>query len=253
MAGIGSEGALAGYDNIFQIQRIRNEQTINTNRWSLQFSGLKSMLEKAKNSPLKAVRDRYEACRVAFDVNNSGRESETVETILELALFSVSIPTIKLETQDITRFNDSTKTVTKFAPMEDLSVVFWDYVDGSASAIMQLWHALVGDKVTGAIGFKRDFVLPEAFFYVYGPDAPGYGHPDTTVDDSVFMDSNKIPYLQKYNIWNLFPNDVQLGEHSDNAEARKVTCSFSCDNIFLSAVQTYGVDYNYINADNIPS
>lgn len=250
MAGTGSTGALAGYDNIFQIQRIRNEQTINTNRWSLQFKGLKGILDKAKTSKLPAIRERYEACKVAFEVNNSGY-IEDVETIIELALFSVSIPTIKLETQDISRFNDSTKAVTKFAPMEDMSVVFWDYVDGSASAIMQLWHALVGDKVTGAIGFKRDFVLPEAFFYVYGPDAPGYDGQELT--DGSYHDGKNIPFLQKYDIWNLFPNDIQLGEHSDNAEARKVTCSFSLDNIFLSEVQTYGDSFNYINRDNIPS
>lgn len=247
----GSSGYLAGYDNIFQIQRIRNEQTINTNRWSLQFKGLKQVIDRCKTSPLPAIRDRYENCKVAFEVNSSGY-NESVETILELSLFSVTMPSVKLETQDITRFNDSLKAVTKFSPMEDLQVVFWDYVDGSASAIIQLWHALVGDKVTGAIGFKTDFVLPTSYFFVYGPDAPGYDGTGTGLEN-VHTDDGKIPYLQKYEIWNLFPNSVELGEHSDNAEARKVTCSFSCDNIFPVDVQTYGAGHKYINKDNMPS
>lgn len=247
---MGSTSYLAGYNNIFQINRIRNEQTINSNRWSLQFKGLEKMIKKAKTSKLPAVRARYENCKVAFEVNSSSY-NENIETILELSLFSTNIPSIKLETQDISRFNDSTKAVTKFAPMEDLSVVFWDYVDGSASAIMQLWHTLVGDKVTGAIGFKKDFTLPEAYFYVYGPDAPGYDGSPTGLE-GYHLDDNNIPYIQKYEVWNLFPNSVELGEHSDNGEARKVTCSFSCDNLFLSDVQTYGVDNTYINKDNMP-
>ena len=58
-------------NNIFQINRIRNEQTINTNRWSLQFKGLETMLKKAKTSKLPAIRSRYENCKVAFEVNSS--------------------------------------------------------------------------------------------------------------------------------------------------------------------------------------
>jgi len=236
-------GYLDGYNNIFQVERIRNEQTINTNRWSLQFKNLGAMIQKAATSPLPAIRDRYKNTRVAFDQSITGLD---IETTLELSLFSVSIPSVKLETQDITRFNDTIKAVTKFAPMEDMQVVFWDYVDGSASAIMQLWHALVGDKVTGAIGFKQDFVLKEAYFYVYGPDAPGYKGDGEGLDDTN-TDDGKIPYLQKYEIWNLFPNSVELGEHSDNAEARKVTCTFSLDNIFAVDIQSYGSNHNYIN------
>lgn len=244
----GSQGALTDYDNIFQIQRIRNEQTINTNRWSLQFKGLKTVLNRAANSPIPAIKSRYDSARVALgDVTK-------IETTLELSLFSVTLPSVKLETQDISRFNDTIKAVTKFAPMEDMSVVFWDYVDGSASAIMQVWHALVGDKVTGAIGFKQDFVLPQAYFYVYGPDAPAYKGPDASAYEGdvapyegVNTDDGNIPYLQKYEIWNLFPNSVELGEHSDAAEARKVTCTFSIDNIFPVDIQSYGENHNYVS------
>lgn len=235
---------LAGYNNIFQVERIRNEQTINTNRWSLQFKGLKNIIDAAATSPLEAIQDRYNNTKIAFERTDGG--GLNTETILELSLFSVNLPSVKLETQDVSRFNDSVKAVTKFSPMEEMQVVFWDYVDGSASAIMQMWHALVGDKVTGAIGFKQDFVLKQAYFYVYGPDAPGYKGDGSEGYEQDMVDDGNIPFLQKYEIWNLFPSSVELGEHSDNGEARKVTCSFIIDNIFPTKIQTYGDDHKYI-------
>ena len=241
----GSSSFLQGYNNIFQVERIRNEQTINTNRWSLQFKGLKNIIDAAANSPLQAVRDRYNATKIAFE-RTGDASGLSVETILELSLFSVSLPSVKLETQDISRFNDNVKAVTKFAAMDEMQVVFWDYVDGSASAIMQMWHALVGDKVTGAIGFKQDFVLKQAYFYVYGPDAPGYTG-DAIDGYEGMVDEGNIPFLQKYEVWNLFPNSVELGEHSDNGEARKVTCSFTVDNIFPVQIQSYGAGHKYIS------
>ena len=84
--------------------------------------------------------------------------------------------------------------------MEEMSISFYDYVNGSASAIMQLWHAFVGDKRTGAIGFKEDFVLRQAFFYVYGPDAPGYQVSETGAPAE--GEVREVPWLQKYEIWN---------------------------------------------------
>ena len=115
----GSTEALAGYDNIFQIERIRNEQTINTNRWTVHFENLDEILLRAATSKLPAIKKRYESCKVAL-----GNLTE-VATTLELSLFSVGIPSIKLETIDVTRFNDSIKAVTKFAPMDEVSIVFW--------------------------------------------------------------------------------------------------------------------------------
>ena len=241
-----SSSFLANYNNIFQVERIRNEQTINTNRWSLQFKGLKNILARAENHPLQAIRDRYQATKIAMQRNNIDVDL-SVETILEIALFSVSLPTITLEIEDISRFNDSIKAVQKFSPMEEMQITFWDYVDGSASAIMQMWQALVGDKVTGAIGFKQDFVLPQAYFYVYGPDAPGYTGEDIEEYDSSMLDDGNIPFLQKYEVWNLFPNSVDLGEHSDSAEARKVSCNFTIDNIFPVKIQSYGANHKYID------
>ena len=220
--------------NIFQINEIRMKQTINSNRWTLEFHGLAAMLNAAKTSPLPWLRDRYTA------VENALGGSIDMGTSLQLSLFSVTIPAVKVETVEVSRFNDSMKAVTKFAPMEDLVVNFYDYVNGSASAIMQLWAAFVGDKKTGAIGFKTDFVLPQAYFYVYGPDAPGYKVIDGgSVPNIDNLEVAEVPWLQKYEIWNLFPKDVALGEHGEGAEPRKVACTFAIDNFFPIGIRSY--------------
>ena len=214
--------------NIFQIRQINNQQTINSNRFSIRFPGLTEKLKvQAPTSTLWGIQDRYAAVEAAI--------GETPGESLELSLFSAGLPSIALEKQFLNRFNDGVKSVTKFAEMEDLEVVFYDYVNGSASAIMQLWHAFVGDKRTGAIGFKQDFVLAEAYFYVYGPDAPGYSDQDVAT-----MEDQEIPWLQKYKIVNIFPLTVALGEHSqETAEARRVTITFSVDNIYPVGIRNY--------------
>ena len=212
--------------NIFQVKHINFQQSINTNRFTIKFPGLTNkLINQAQTSTLPGVRKRWEAVQVALS-NDPGIS-------LELALASVSVPNIELEHQFITRFNDGVKAVTRFTEMPDMDCTFWDYVDGSASAIMQLWHAFVGDKETGAIGFKQDYVLPKAHFYVYGPDAPGYSED--------FIEANQeVPWLQKYAIIKLFPKSIQLGEHSsDSAEARKVTVTFSLDNFYPVGIRTY--------------
>lgn len=216
--------------NLFQISKINGKQTINSNRWSIKFVGLGTKLLEAAsgNKKLPGIQERYEAVKTAL--GGTGSATDIMHS-LELSLFSATLPQVQLEAQPIARFNDTIKVVTKFSEMEDMNVHFIDYVDGSASAIMQLWHSFVGDKKTGAIGFKEDYILPKAYFYVYGPDAPGYS------DDEVA--SEGVPYLQKYEIINIFPKSVNLGEHGDNADSRKVEVVFGLDNIYPVAVNTY--------------
>lgn len=218
---------MAGKGNLFQISKINGKQTINTNRWSLKFVGLGTMLAQAATSAkLPGIQERYNAVKTAL----GGDVSEVAQN-LELSLFSAQLPQVQLETQSIARFNDTIKAVTKFSEMEDMNVNFVDYVNGSSSAIMQLWHAFVGDKKTGAIGFKEDYVLPKAYFFVYGPDAPGYS--------DEYVDQYGVPWLQKYEIVNLFPKSVNLGEHSDNADSRKVEVVFGLDNIYPVGIHSY--------------
>lgn len=217
--------------NIFRIRQVTNEQTINSNRWSIRFVGLRDMLlSKAPSSPNPGVRKRYEMVKALLGSDPA--------SVLEISLVSSNFPTVGVDTIDIPRFNDHFKAVTKFIVMEDLNVGFYDYVNGSASAILMLWQAFVADKETGAIGFKQDFVLPEAEFFVYGPDAPAY-----EVESSA-----EIPYLQKYKMVNLFPKQIKMPEHSDSAEPRKIECTFALDNVFPVDIKYY--DYNSVDPLN---
>ncbi len=214
--------------NIFQTRRVNNQQTINSNRFSIRFDNLHSFLSRAAStSILPHLKKRYEATIGAL----GGDMAES----LELSLVSSTFPVISVEVVNVPRFNDFVKATTKFSEMEPFDVVFMDYVNGSASAIMQLWHAFVGDKETGAMGFKQDFVLPQASFFVYGPDAPGYD-----VDSSA-----DIPYLQKYSLINIFPKSVNLGEHSaESAEPRKITVTFEVDNVYPVRINGYNYAAN---------
>lgn len=202
--------------NLYSLQGIRNKQTKNANRFTLKFTNLwNDVLSFAENHRSYGVRQRY------LGVQDIVGDGTTVDRDLELGLFSCTLPNIQVETQQIARFNDSVRTPTKFAEVEDFTVSFYDYIDGSASAIMQLWQSLVADKLTGAMGFKEEFVLKSTDFLVYGPDAPGYDPAE-----------GRIPYVEKYRILNLWPKSINLGEHSyENGEARKVEVTFSVDNV----------------------
>ena len=92
-----------------------------------------------------------------------------------------------------------------------------------------MWHGLVGDKKTGAMGYKEDYVVPEADFFVFGPDAPGFENLDPSIP------------IEQHRIINLYPKSVELGEHSyEGGEIRKVVVSFVFDNIFPVAYRSRG-------------
>jgi hypothetical protein len=195
--------------NILSLNGVRNEQTKNTNRWSLKFTGLDRVMENVKTK----AETRNKATSPAF----LSTSFPNVKQSLELSLLSVTWPKIEIERQDIYRFNDSIKAVTKFAPMAEMQVVFYDYINGSASAIMYAWQGLVGDKRSGAIGFKEDYIC-DAELYMYGPQAPGQTEPT---------------FYEKHQIVNMYPVDIDLGEHSyEGGEARKVTVLFALDNFY---------------------
>lgn len=202
--------------NILSTVPVRTETTRNSHRFSLVFSGLEAVLDRAKNSNLELVRQKYEGLKSAFL-----KTGYTVEQTLEVSLHSVTIPNIELEFEDIHRFNDSFKALTKFAPVTEMQVMFYDYVNGSATAILEAWRALCGDKRSGALGFKEDYALSEANFYLYGPQAPA-------------QDDLNSAWLERWVIINLYPKSVDTGEHSfEGGGVRKVTSQFLFDNIYL--------------------
>lgn len=206
---------------LLQTRAIRNETTINTNRYSLVFNGLDEVLARARTSPILSIRERYNALEPAFQ-----KAGWTIGQTLELSLLSVTVPQIVIGIEDIHRFNDSVKALTKFEPVTEMAIVFYDYINGSASAIIQAWHALLGDKKTGAIGFKQDYALSSATFNIYGPQAPAEETP------TIF---------QSYDVINLYPATIDLGEHSfENAAARRITSNFLFDNFY----PTKAIGYN---------
>jgi len=202
--------------NIFQTRNVVNSQTKNLNRFILRFNGIQDIMKRAQNHRLQAVRDRYNG------LIDAAGGIDGIQRTLELSLLSCTMPNITVEKTEVPKFNDVTKATTKFTPAEDMTVTFVDYVNGSASAIMLIWQALVGDKRSGAMGFKEDFVLPQAYVYAYGPDAPGYSVED--VEDK---------WLEKHRIVNLWPSSVKLQNFDyGTAEYRKCEVTFVIDNAY---------------------
>lgn len=239
--------------NLLRIKEVKYKQTVNRNRFSLRFSGVNAILDRAKNHRLESVRRLYYATRNA--ITRPGNLNLIDSNILELSLASANLPNVVIETQDIFRFNDSYKTTTRFAPMEDFTCNFYDYIEGSASAFLYLWKSLIADKQTGAFGFKQEYILPEAFYIVYGPDAPGYEvNADGNFDLGNGVTAPEIPWIQVHKLENLYPKTVNLGESSyESAEARKVECAFNIDKTYPVDFQSFKINengqYQYSNLD----
>lgn len=201
--------------SILSTAGVRNETTRNNHRFSLVFNGLDEILNRAKNSNLALVREKYAGLESAFQ-----KTGWSVAQTLELSLMSVNIPNIEIETEDIRRFNDGFRVPTKFAIPGDMGVTFYDYVNGSPTAILEAWRALCGDKRSGAIGFKEDYALPAANFFLYGPQASAA----EDLDDY---------WIERWEIINLYPRTVEVGEHTYDGGVRKVTAQFALDNLYL--------------------
>lgn len=203
-------------NSIFRTSQIKDKTPRTTNRFNLRFSDLNTVLANARNQSIEGETvNRFNAFLGA-----AGASETVMKQNLELSLASVTIPSVELEAVDVYRFNDSVKHITRFSPMQDMSVAFYDYIDGSASAIMQIWHGLIGDKKSGAINFKSQYVCGTAHLFDYGPKAPG-------------ENSGEEVYYAKYEIRNLYPRTIELGDFSyESAEVRKVTVQFACDGVF---------------------
>jgi hypothetical protein len=206
-------------NNIFQISKVRYKTPRMSHRFSLSFgSELKDILTRAsKRVDLYSItgkdgaKNRYDWLSSAFDTANP-------ETELELALLSCNLPPTEMEVVEASRFHDTARHITKFQTQGDMECTFYDYVNGSASAIMSIWQGLVGDRRTGAISYKREYSISGARLIEYGPTAPAEAEP--------------MP-LAEHAIVNLYPKTINLGEHSyESAQIRKVSVTFACDNIF---------------------
>jgi hypothetical protein len=223
--------------NIFQTAEIKSKTPRMSHRFSLVFGAtLQSIMDlaarRADTYTFNNVNgNRYTHLQQAL--NDPGRN---ISDSLELSLLSVSLPSNEMETVEVSRFHDTVKHISKFSSIADMEVSFYDYITGSASAIMSVWHGMVGDRRTGTISYKKEYILPMARLIEYGPTAPGEG-------------ANPSP-IAEHAIINLYPKSVNLGEHSyESAEVRKVQVTFALDNVF--PLYYKGIDYGLPGADNV--
>ena len=176
-----------------------------------------------------------------------GEESvagKKTSNILDLSLLSCTIPAFEFESAEINRFNDSVKHITKFSATNDMSAVFYDYINGSSAAILLAWQSAVGFKLTGEIGYKKKYTCDMDLF-VYGPNRSSYPvyndatkslnsdkGTDTIARAAQDTDLPEYELLMQFKIINAYPRSVEVGDFSyDSAEIRKVTAQFGYDMI----------------------
>lgn len=162
---------------------------------------------------------------VAASGSTAAVTGKSAYDVLNLSLLSATIPAFEFEAAELNRFNDTVKHITKFSTSNDMSAVYYDYINGSATSIMLAWQSKVGFKLTGEIGYKSQYVC-DMNLYVYGPNRPGYLVKDNNTTD----DSEEYELLMQFKIFNAWPRSVDIGEFSyDNTEIKKVTVQFSYD------------------------
>jgi hypothetical protein len=207
--------------SLFQIGTVNFKTPRMSHRYSLRFEGLDAVIARAQQSQLTLIDSGTVTGNIfARLAPAAGSTGATMSRNLELSLLSVTVPPIEMETVEVSRFHDTAKHISKFTTMGDMNVTFYDYVDGSASAILFIWQSLVGDKRTGAISYKGEYILAGARLTEYGPKAPA--QPD-----------GEEYILAEHQMVNIYPKSIDLGEHSyEGAEVRKVQVTFSIDNIY---------------------
>ena len=211
--------------SLFQIGTVNYKTPRMSHRYSLRFTGLEAVINRAAASQINVLSGTTSNGSYSGNVYSrlsgaAGGTALEMSRNLELSLLSVSVPAIEMETVEVSRFHDTAKHIAKFTTMGDMNVTFYDYVDGSASAILFIWQSLVGDKRTGAISYKGEYILGGARLIEYGPKAPGQ------VDNQEFV-------LAEHEMVNIYPKSIEIGEHSyESAEVRKIQVTFSIDNIY---------------------
>jgi hypothetical protein len=209
-------------NNIFDTRNIIKETPKVGNRFLLtaDSSTLKSIVMA---SPLYKLITKTSNSSLGMIFQGGGGDSGYSD-VLNLSLLSATIPAFEFEAAELNHFNDTVKHLSKFSTANDMSAVYYDYINGSATAIMLAWQSMVGFKLTGEMGYKEDYVC-DMDLYVYGPNRPGVT-PNTTGG----TDSPEIEALMQYKILNAWPRSVDVGDFSyDNTEIKKVTVQFSYD------------------------
>lgn len=139
-------------------------------------------------------------------------DNNAIKGLLNLSLFILSavIPQRMVETVPIPYLNGSVNTPSKVQPLQDMTVIFLDYVDTPARAILEQWFKLVYDEETGLMTPPTQ-LKTDATFLLFGSDGNG---------------------LRGYDLHGIFPKqtpertfDFSQGEH------QKMTITFSVDRV----------------------
>jgi hypothetical protein len=209
-------------NNIFDTRNIIKETPKIGNRFLLTADAttLRSIVTA---SPLYKLITKTSNSSLGMIFQGNGGDSGYSD-VLNLSLLSATIPAFEFEAAELNHFNDTVKHLSKFSTVNDMNATYYDYINGSATAIMLAWQSMVGFKLTGEMGYKEDYVC-DMDLYVYGPNRPGI-----TPSNSAGTDSPEIEALMQYKILNAWPRSVDVGDFSyDNTEIKKVIVQFSYD------------------------
>ena len=218
---------MATSNNIFDTRNIIKETPKTGNRFllSIDSTSLGKIITGSPLYNLLCATSTEAKIRQVFGglMTATGNDSVTgtdLSTVLDLSLLSCTIPSFEFESVELNHFNDSVKHLSKFSAINDISVTFYDYINGSSTMIMLAWQSMVGFKLTGEMGYKEDYVC-DMDLHLYGPNRPGL----TSSSDSSANGS-----LTQYKILNAWPRSVDIGDFSyDGAEIKKVIVQFSYD------------------------
>ncbi len=88
---------------------------------------------------------------------------------LRLTCKSVTIPTIQVEEVDIHRMHNYYKVAGSKIEYTDVTVVFYDFVDGLAETAVEAWHNSIYNVNTSLMGFPQSY-KQNVTLLIYGPD-----------------------------------------------------------------------------------
>jgi hypothetical protein len=210
-------------NNIFDTRNIIKETPKTGNRFLLT-ADTTQLKDIVINSPLFKLLQATSASNDSINRVFSGgaihSEVGKIVDVLNLSLLSCTIPAFEFESGELNHFNDSVKHLSKFSANNDMSAVFYDYINGSSTTIMLAWQSAVGFKLTGEMGYKEDYAC-DMDLYIYGPNRPGIVYNDDSAENAALM---------QYKILNAWPRSVDVGDFSyDGAEIKKVTVQFTYD------------------------
>jgi len=125
---------------------------------------------------------------------------ENDETLV-LAVKSVDLPGLNIARQGIKYFNTTAHYAGALQPMENVSIVFHDYIDRDVLGMLSRWFRKVYCPKTGAIGWARDYKRNGSLFLLppgmAAADCPGVVESEE-FQNRVYRVRGAFPIVMKY-------------------------------------------------------